>query len=203
MNLPLKTPNPATLLQMRGASIAPARLSDAALVVIDAQAEYRDGRVPLDGIDAALARIAALLARARAGGMPVIHVRQLGQSGSLFDGPGGAFLLQAAPQGAERVIVKRLPNAFAGTELHEVLQKVGRRSLLLAGFMTHMCVSASARAALDLGYAVSVAADCTATRALPATDGGAPIAADLVQRVALAELADRFAAIVASPGIGD
>ncbi len=203
MNLPLKTAAPATLLQMRGASIAPARLCDAALVVIDAQAEYRDGQVKLDGIDAALARIAALLARARGAGMPVIHVRQLGQAGSLFDGAGGAFLAQAAPQGAEPVIVKRLPNAFAGTELHEALQKAGRRNLLLAGFMTHMCISASARAALDLGYAVSVAADCTATRALPATDGGTPIAAEQVQRVALAELADRFAAIVESTAIGE
>ena len=203
MNLPLKTPSPATLLQMRGASITPARLSGAALVVIDAQAEYRDGRVRLAGIDAALTRIAALLARARAAGMPVIHIRQLGQAGSLFDGAGGAILPEAAPQGAEPVIVKRLPNAFAGTELHAALQATGRRNLLLAGFMTHICVSASARAGLDLGYAVTVAADCTATRALPATDGGAPLAADQVQRVALAELADRFAAILDSTALAD
>ena len=203
MNLPLKTPNPATLLQMRGVAIAPARLSDSALVVIDAQAEYRDGQVKLDGIDAALTRIATLLARARAAGMPIIHIRQMGQAGSLFDGAGGAFLPQAAPQGGEPVIEKRLPNAFAGTDLHATLQGIGQRNLLLAGFMTHMCISASARAGLDLGYAVSVAADCTATRALPAADGGAAIPAVDVQRVALAELADRFAAVVDSAAIAD
>ena len=92
--------------------------------------------------------------------------------------------------------MKRLPNAFAGTELHERLQQAGRNTLILAGFMTHMCISASARAALDLGYQTTVIGDATATRALPAHDGGAPISADAVHRTALAELADRFAAVV-------
>jgi len=200
MNIP--TPRaPMTLLQMRSASIARARLSDAALVVIDAQAEYQSGRVPLIGIDQALTRLADLLARARAAGVPIFHVTQMGQAGSLFDGAGGVILPHAAPADAEPVIMKRLPNAFAGTDLHDRLQQAGRGSLVLAGFMTHMCVGASARAGFDLGYQVTIAADCTATRALPACDGGAPISADIVHRTALAELADRFAAVVLSPEI--
>jgi nicotinamidase-related amidase len=111
---------------------------------------------------------------------------------TLFD-PGterGAILPQAAPVAGEPVIMKRLPNGFAGTELHERLQQAGRSNLILAGFMTHMCISASARAALDLGYQTMVIADATATRALPATDGGMR-SADAVHRTALAELADR------------
>lgn len=199
MNMPL----PQTLLQLRGASIAQARLSDASLVIIDAQAEYRTGRVKLDGIDPALARIETLLSRARAAGAPVFHIRQMGQAGSLFDGAGGEILPQAAPANAEPVIEKRLPNAFAGTELRERLQQAGRRNLILAGFMTHMCVSASARAGLDLGFQVTIAGDCAATRSLPAADGGAPIGADVVHRVALAELADRFAAVIMSAEIAD
>jgi nicotinamidase-related amidase len=59
-----------------------------------------------------------------------------------------------------------------------------------------MCISASARAALDLGYQTSIAGDAMATRALPAHDGGSPIPAEIVHRTALAELADRFAAVV-------
>jgi nicotinamidase-related amidase len=121
----------------------------------------------------------------------------------LFD-PGterGAILPQAAPVAGEPVIMKRLPNGFAGTELHERLQQAGRSNLILAGFMTHMCISASARAALDLGYQTTVIADATATRALPATDGGTPISSDAVHRTALAELADRFSAVVASAEI--
>ena len=194
---------PQTLLQMRGLSAVPARLFDAALVIIDAQGEYRSGRMALTGIDPAMARIAALLARARSAGTPIFHVAQIGQQGTLFDPTTecGAILPQAAPIAGEPLIMKRLPNAFAGTELHERLQQTGRRNLILAGFMTHMCISASTRAALDLGYQNTVIADATATRALPAHDGGAPITADVVHRTALAELADRFATVVPSDQI--
>lgn len=199
MNAPL----PQTLLQMRGLAIAPARLSQAALVIIDAQGEYRSGCMALPGIDPALARIAELLARARAAGTPILHVAQSGQAGTLFDPETerGAILPQAAPVAGEPVIMKTLPNGFAGTELHERLQQAGRNSLILAGFMTHMCISASARAALDLGYQTTVVADATATRALPAHDGGAAIPSEAVHRTALAELADRFAAVVRSAEI--
>ena len=65
--------------------------------------------------------------------------------------------------------------------------------------MTHMCVSSTARAAMDLGYRVTVAADGTATRALPDATGGAALTAAEVQRAALAALADRFAIVVRRP----
>jgi nicotinamidase-related amidase len=189
---------PQTLLQMRGVPIAPARLSQSALVIIDAQGEYRSGRMALPGVDPALSRIADLLARSRAAGTPVFHVAQIGQPGGLFDPDNerGAILPQAAPADGEPVIMKKLPNGFAGTELHERLQRPRRSSLIVAGFMTHMCISASVRAALDLGYQTTVVADATATRALPAHDGSAPISSEIVHRTALAELADRFAAVV-------
>ena len=194
----MNAPIPQSLLQLRGLGIPAARLSDAALVIIDAQGEYRVGRMKLDGIDPALARIAALLAHARSAGTPILHVVQMGQQGTLFDPATrcGEIVSEAAPTAGEPVVMKRLPNAFAGTELHERLQEAGRRNLILAGFMTHMCISASARAALDLGYQATVPGDATATRALPAHDGGAPIDARTVHRTALAELADRFAAVV-------
>lgn len=192
----MNIPTPQTLLQMRNVAIPRATLADASLVIIDAQADYHAGRLPLSGIEAALANIAALLSRARQAGTPIFHVTQMGQAGSLFDGAGGAILPQATPVQNEPIVTKRLPNAFAGTDLHDRLQQAGRRNLILAGFMTHMCVSASARAALDLGYHVNVVADATATRALPAHDGGAAIPADVVHRTALAELADRFAAVL-------
>jgi nicotinamidase-related amidase len=62
-----------------------------------------------------------------------------------------------------------------------------------------MCVSATVRAALDLGYRTTVVADATATRDLPDLAGGV-IDAAVVKRVALAELADRFAKVVSMLG---
>ena len=90
---------------------------------------------------------------------------------------------------------KPLPNAFAQTDLDATLKKLGRTQLVIAGFMTHMCVSSTARAALDLGYKATVAADAAATRDLPDPMGGGVIAADALHRAALAELADRFAIV--------
>ncbi len=186
-----------TLLQMAGATPSPAKLSEAAVVIIDAQNEYVSGRLPLDGVDAALARIADLLTAARAAGAPVIHVAQRGRPGGLFD-PETAhfkFAAQASPRDGEAVVEKPLPNSFAKTDLDAKLQATGRKTLIIAGFMTHMCVSATARSALDHGYTVTVAADAAATRALPDPLGGADIPADHLHRTALAELADRFATV--------
>ena len=58
----------------------------------------------------------------------------------------------------------------------------------------HMCVSSTARAALDHGYRVTIPASAVATRDLPAPDGATMKAADIT-RYALTELADRFAII--------
>ena len=46
---------PRRIVDIVGATFAPARLSDAVLLVIDAQREYVDGKLPLAGMDAALA----------------------------------------------------------------------------------------------------------------------------------------------------
>jgi nicotinamidase-related amidase len=186
-----------TLLQMAGAKPQPAKLSDAALIVIDAQNEYVSGKLPLDGVDAALGNVAVLLKAARAARAPVIHIVQRGRPGGLFDPTGDAFRIapQAAATAGETVIEKSLPNSFAQTDLHAALQATGRKSLVIAGFMTHMCVSATARSALDHGYSTTVVADAVATRALPDPLGGADIPASQLHRTALAELADRFATI--------
>ena len=70
----------------------------------------------------------------------------------------------------------------------------GRKQLILAGFMTHMCVSSTARAALDLGYRVTVVAEACGTRDLPDGRGGV-VPAATIHEVALVELSDRFAVI--------
>lgn len=188
---------PKTLMQMAGANPEPARLSEAAVVIIDAQDEYVNGKVPLAGIGPALEVIAQLLDAARAAGAPIIHVQHRGRTGFLFDpaGPGFAIAPEATPKSGERIVQKELPNAFAKTSLHLDLQATGRKSLIVAGFMTHMCVSATARAALDHGWWTTVVGDATATRDLPDPLGGEPLTAAQIQRAALAELADRFATI--------
>lgn len=187
---------PQTLLEMVGAKPSTATLSNSVLVIIDAQEEYVSGALPLAGINKAIDESRRLLERARAAGTPVVHVMHRGNV-KLFnpDGPYFKIVKALTPLQGETVIEKQLPNAFAGTSLQKVLQQTGRKHLLVIGFMTHMCVSTTVRAALDLGYATTVVASATATRDLPDGQGGT-VPAKQVQRASLAALGDRFATVV-------
>lgn len=187
---------PKTLLEMAGADVTPARFDEAAVILIDYQNEYLSGPLALPGADAAVAEAARLLAAARDADSPIFHIAHKGRSGGLFDRDDkrGHIIAALAPADGEAVIEKPLPNAFAHTPLAKALEHTGRRKLIVAGFMTHMCVSSTVRAALDLGHSTTVAAAACATRDLPDGTGGAVTAADL-NRAALAALSDRFAVV--------
>lgn len=192
---------PKTLLDMAGAPSRPQRLAEAAVVMIDAQLEYVTGRLPLTGVGAALEVGAELLAAARAAGRPVIHVQHRGQGEGLF-GPDSAFFAiapEVAPEADEPVVEKVVPNAFADGALDAKLKELGVAKIIIGGFMTHLCVSTTARAALDLGYGCSVLAPACATRDLPDGQGGVVAAAD-IHRIELVALSDRFATIATELG---
>lgn len=188
---------PTTLFALAGIVPPVARLAEATLLLIDYQNEYLEGPLALPHAAAALDRARALLAAARAAGTAVVHVAHHGAPGGPFDRDAarGGFIAGLEPRPGEAVVEKRRADAFVGTDLAERLGAPG--PLLIAGFMTHNCVSSTVRAACDLGYAVTVAGDACATRDLPAPGGGVVTAADL-HRATLAALADRHCAVVAS-----
>jgi nicotinamidase-related amidase len=189
---------PQTLLGMAGVKSETARLSESVLVIIDAQREYVDGKLRLEGIDASLREISLLLERARKSGTPIIYVTDHGKPGDELFNPDGPYVRIAepvTPRPGETVVQKTRANAFTGSKLEENLSRIGRKNLIIVGYMTHMCVSSTVRAALDLGYHMTVVAKATATRALPSPGGGTVSAREL-QRATLAALADRFATVV-------
>lgn len=186
-----------TMLQMAGATPTPATMADGILLIIDAQREYTDGLLPLPGVGAAVDALAGLLEKARVAGAPVVHVRHKGP-GKAFNPSSTGFEIVAplAPRAGETIVDKGLPNAFAGTDLAGILAATGRRNLIVGGFMTHMCVSATVRAATDNGYMSTIAADTVTTRDLPDALGGETVSAAAINRITLAALSDRFAWIV-------
>lgn len=192
---------PKSLLEMAGASLQPGSFETSALILIDHQREYlASGGLTLVGIEAAAEEVGRLLAHARREGTPVFHVVHHARPGARLFDPNGvtAQIIQGLePTPGEAVVTKSLPNAFAGTDLHDRLQATGRGELIVAGFATHMCISSTVRAALDLGYRTTVVASATATRDLPSpTVHGGIVPADMVQAATLAALADRFAVVV-------
>ncbi|MEU3753282.1 isochorismatase family protein [Streptomyces olivoreticuli] len=179
------------------------RLADATLIMIDFQNTYRTGVMELDGAEAALAAGARLLAAARAAGTPVVHIVNDGGEGTPYDIRAriGAVCDEVAPADGERVVVKRFPDSFHDTGLEETLRELGAGpDLVLAGFMTHMCVTFTAQGAFNLGYRPTVVAEATATRSLVAPDGTLMPAAAL-QAASLTTVTDLFGTV--APTVND
>ena len=196
INTPTQTNTPLSILEIVGASFETAKLSNAVLLIIDAQQEYVDGKLPLAGISESLAVGGNLLERARNAGTPVVHILHRG-GGPLFN-PEERWFEPAAPlipQAGEEVVEKTMANAFAGTDLQKILAQTGRTQLIVIGYMTHNCVSSTVRAAKDLGYASTIVASATGTRDLPDSHGGT-ITAAVLQAACLAGLADTMAKVV-------
>lgn len=191
---------PKTLLEMAGAAGIPVAWEKSILLLVDHQNEYlADGGLPLTGIDAAVVEIGKLLSAARANGAPVVHVRHHGRPGGALFNPEGSkadFIAGIQPKDGERIVTKGLPNSFAGTDLDAVLKELGRKELIIAGFQTHMCISATARSATDHGYRGVVVATACADRDLPDPTGTGTIKAEEMHRITLAALNDRFALVV-------
>jgi nicotinamidase-related amidase len=131
--------------------------------------------------------LAALMAAWRARDMPIIHTRE-GHKPDLSDcppaklergapsqriGDPGAFgrilirgeyghdiIDELQPVGEEVVIDKPGKGAFYATELGEILEKAGIKSLVVTGVTTEVCVHTTVREANDRGYECLVLADC-------------------------------------------
>ncbi len=169
-----------------------------ALVLVDIQNDYFPGGAnPLDGPEAAAEQARSLLDAFRASGEPVVHVRHVWDAPDALylrpGTPGGEIHQAVSPEPGEAVVDKTFPNAFLETSLDQVLKDAGVDELVVCGMMTCICVDATVRAAVDLGYDVSVAHDACATMALEF--GGREIAALDVHAAFLAALADGYATV--------
>lgn len=191
---------PKTLFELSGVEKPKIKLENSIIVVIDAQREYLDGRLPLPEISKSIEVIKTLLSSARKENVPIIHVFHKGEPESLFSYESVAFqpIPGLEPQPAEKIVLKELPDAFARTSLNKDLELYGKeKTLILVGFMTHMCVLNTAVTALDLGYQTVVIKDAVATRNLRGADGET-IPAKQVNQTILATLQDRMAWVIPS-----
>ncbi|MFC8538687.1 cysteine hydrolase family protein [Streptomyces sp. NPDC057249] len=158
-----------------------------ALIVVDVQKEGVTGPGAVPAADVLLDRTAGLLARARRAGAVVVHLQNDGGPGSGDEPftPGWALHLPVASRPGESVIRKTRDDGFAGTSLGAVLAEAGVEALAVCGVMSEMCVQATARTALELGYRVVLPHDAHATHDVPAAPGiSEAVPAAVVSRVA-------------------
>ena len=164
-----------------------------ALIVIDVQEEYFSGRLPIEfpPRDSSLTSITTAMDSAAAASVPVVLVRHIGE-------PGGKTFQQSSPMWALRaevaerrhdlVIDKHLPGSFTGTGLEQWLAQHDVDHLTIVGYMTNVCCDTTARQALHLGLGATMLHDAVGVPVMPDVEGN-PIAAEDLQRAALAPLA--------------
>ena len=162
-----------------------------ALLVIDIQNDYfPGGKFPLVNPEEAAKKAYLLLQCFREHGGHHVHIQHISlkpDAAFFIKGDSGSDIHDlAAHFEGEPIVYKHYPNAFRETNLLEMLKAWGAERLVICGMMTHMCVDATARAAVDLGFQVIIAEDACATRDL--TYGETVIPADLVQKAFLAAL---------------
>ena len=132
--------------------------------------------------DATLRRAAAVLAAARAAGVPVIYVKiafrpghpevpdwgmfsMVKASGMLVDGTEGADIHPAvAPQPGDTIVLKKRVGAQTGSDLQQVLSAKRRSHLVLFGVATSGVVLSTIRWAADADYTMNVVSDCCVDR---------------------------------------
>jgi ureidoacrylate peracid hydrolase len=72
-------------------------------------------------------------------------------------------LKEVVPVGDEIVLPKTSSNVFISTNIDYLLRNMGKRQLVVAGFITDQCVSSAVRDACDIGYLVTLPTDACAS----------------------------------------
>ncbi|XP_063689930.1 triuret hydrolase TrtA-like isoform X2 [Bolinopsis microptera] len=157
-----------------------------ALLVIDVQPEwYGPTTDTYKHFPNFAERLTSLLARCRAKGTHIIHIRAKYDTSPEVESdytrwhqqfrrfnPEKPLDLSGDPtpwareldDGSESVFNKPTFNAFLGTELHGYLQERGINKLILAGLITSVCVQMTANEAFMRGYEVNVVSEACADR---------------------------------------
>lgn len=139
-----------------------------ALLVIDVQNDVVAGAHDRDGV---IANIAAVVAKARTEGAPVIWVQH--SDDNLPQGSDGwQYVPELARADSEPLIHKRYGDSFEATDLEQVLaeRKVGR--LVVTGAQTDACIRSTLHGAIVRGYDATLVSDAHTTEDL--SQWGAP-----------------------------
>ena len=186
-----------TLREITGMSDQPKRLQESALILVDCQNTYRQGIMQLANVESAIIEAQKLLQKARDLNIPIIHIQHDAGTGTPYDVNAeiGQISAEVAPKNGEPVITKNYPNAFIATPLEAQLKALKIENVVIAGFMTHMCINSTARGAFNLGFKPTVVASACATRSLVGANGKI-VGAQTMHDAALAAIRDLFAVVV-------
>jgi nicotinamidase-related amidase len=174
-----------------------------ALLIIDVQQGLDAPHLGARNNPDAEQRMRALLAAWRAVAWPVLHVQHMSTSPVSTlrpELPGNAIKWEVEPLPGEPLFQKTVNSAFIGTDLEAHLRQSRIAHLVVIGLTTDHCVSSSVRTAANLGFAVTVVEDATATfeRVGP---NGTHYPAQAMHELALASLHGEFARVLSTRAV--
>lgn len=142
-----------------------------ALLVVDVQVGVVAGAHERDAV---VARIAALVERARAQDVPVVWVQHEGDE-TPRDSDAWAIAPELRPRADEPLVHKRFGDAFEATDLEATLaaRDVGR--LVVAGAQTDGCIRSTLHGAVARGYDATLVDDAHTTEDLTAWGAPPPV----------------------------
>ena len=146
------------------------------LVVVDVQVG-----VMAESWDSARAikNVARAVERARERRVPVLWVQH--ESEDLpRDSSSWQLVHELVPRVGEKLVHKRFPSSFEETDLEVCLAQLGTTHIVLAGAQTNWCIRATAYAALDRGYDLTLVKDAHTTSTIDLGDGSKVEASSIV-----------------------
>ena len=125
------------------------------LLIVDVQVGVMEGAWEADRV---IQNINTAVEKARSQDVPVVWVQHIG--GKLKqDSPEWQIVPALSPQADDVIIHKYYNSSFEETNLEEVLADLGVTRIVLAGAATNWCIRATAYAALERGYDLTLIAD--------------------------------------------
>ena len=150
--------------------------SRAVLLVVDVQVDVMRKAWEADRV---IHNIALVIEKARRDSVPVIWVRHSDEE--LEAGtPGWQIVPALIPEKEDIIIDKHFNSSFEETSLEETLTRLGAARIVLAGAATNWCIRATAYAALERGYDLTLIADAHTTESIDFDDGATIKAEDIV-----------------------
>ena len=120
--------------------------------------------------DRVVGKVREAVEKARANGVPVVWVQHSGDE--LVHGSADwEWVPELAPADDETLIHKTHNSAFADTPLADMLAEQGATEIALAGAATNACIRATAYAALERGYNLTLLKDAHTTEDIAFQDG--------------------------------
>lgn len=132
-----------------------------ALVIVDVQTGLVAGLEPVYQLDTLLEHVAILITQARTAGTPIIYIQDndVDEVGS----PGWQIHPAIPPNQQDLVLRKPEADAFYGTSLRQELEGRDIGHLIIVGCKSEVCVDATCRRAVQLGYQVTLVSDAHST----------------------------------------